>query len=956
MRFLSLSGWCAAVFACLMLAVLAPSPARSAPIDDLKRMEARLNELLDAARYPEAEEVALAMIDVARRNANSLNPNIQAAVQSNLSGVYATWGQYQSAEQVSLQTIQMLEQQFGKDYFLLEQPLTNLGIAYFQQERYAEAAQAQRRALQLRQRQHGASSVEAAVAMENLAVTYDNWGYRTEAEPLYRRALGIKLQAHGAGHPSVARTAINLAHMYRRENRLADAEQFYQYVLGLPADGVYPKDLINAYRELGMIYAWTNRIPEAEASYRRSIELKKQIYGESHPLARLDSGLANLYLEQGRLDEAEVNIRQELAASEEFYGKESSDYALRLLLLAQTLDDSGRTNEALALMDQALGILGNVSARPSVVCDAHRVRGKIGWKLGRHEAAVADFGEAMKVADQIRVFSLGGEHERAQAFSDTRTIYTDVFELYLAAGKIGAAFEVSERGRGRSLVDQLAAAHVDLLEGVPPQEAQRLREAENQAKRDVASYERQLEILPAREDLNEAAIRQETIRLRGELALARQRAVDAYAAIRTASPKFRQIVGREFKPIELAALQTWLEDRQAMMLYYAMTDAGAWLIAIGGDAAPRATKIEIGQEQAIELGVKPGRLDSDGLEQILASDQGTGVLQWLSTPASGDQGAGKLHALWQTLVPEAERARLLDGKVDRLVVIPDGALALIPFEALATRLEPEVSYLVDAGPAVDYGPSASIFSLLAERPGAVVPSGREPVLTLGDPAYGTADAEGQSQRARYSRLGGQLGRLPYSGREATWVADVFGKQGVKAAILKDKLATERMVRGNVAGRRIVHLACHGLCDQSYGNFFGALALAPGGGAQVNSADDGMLTLSEIYELDLAACELAILSACQTNYGEQQQGEGVWALTRGFLVAGSRRVVASNWLVDDEAAASIISYYCSLLAKAESEGRTPDYAQTLQEAKRWGRSQEKWRHPFYWATFVLVGPN
>ncbi len=74
-------------------------------------------------------------------------------------------------------------------------------------------------------------------------------------------------------------------------------------------------------------------------------------------------------------------------------------------------------------------------------------------------------------------------------------------------------------------------------------------------------------------------------------------------------------------------------------------------------------------------------------------------------------------------------------------------------------------------------------------------------------------------------------------------------------------------------------------------------------------------MSEIYDLDLSNCDLAILSACDTNYGPQQTGEGVWALSRGFLVAGARRVVASNWLVDDEAGATLVHHFTAVLAKS-----------------------------------------
>lgn len=85
-------------------------------------------------------------------------------------------------------------------------------------------------------------------------------------------------------------------------------------------------------------------------------------------------------------------------------------------------------------------------------------------------------------------------------------------------------------------------------------------------------------------------------------------------------------------------------------------------------------------------------------------------------------------------------------------------------------------------------------------------------------------------------------------------------------------------------------------------------------------------------------------------------EATWALTRGFLVAGSRRVIASDWLVDDEATANLISYACGGIANALAKGDDDRYATSLHAAKRWLRSQEKWRAPYYWAAFVQIGPN
>ena len=68
------------------------------------------------------------------------------------------------------------------------------------------------------------------------------------------------------------------------------------------------------------------------------------------------------------------------------------------------------------------------------------------------------------------------------------------------------------------------------------------------------------------------------------------------------------------------------------------------------------------------------------------------------------------------------------------------------------------------------------------------------------------------------------------------------------------------------------------------------------------------------------------------------------------------MVASNWLVDDEAAASLVSYFCSGIAEAEKARNPIDYALALQNAKRWIRRQDKWSSPYFWGTFVLVGPK
>ena len=135
--------------------------------------------------------------------------------------------------------------------------------------------------------------------------------------------------------------------------------------------------------------------------------------------------------------------------------------------------------------------------------------------------------------------------------------------------------------------------------------------------------------------------------------------------------------------------------------------------------------------------------------------------------------------------------------------------------------------------------------------------------------------------------------------------------------------------------------------------FATLALAPPLTGAPTGDDDGFLQLFEIYEMRLDA-ELAVLSACNSNTGRVVSGEGVFALSRGFLVAGARRVIASQWPVDDTSTAELVGELFRRIAGAEKLGGGIDAARALRDAKLRLRRKAEWAHPFFWAPFVLTG--
>jgi CHAT domain-containing protein len=213
----------------------------------------------------------------------------------------------------------------------------------------------------------------------------------------------------------------------------------------------------------------------------------------------------------------------------------------------------------------------------------------------------------------------------------------------------------------------------------------------------------------------------------------------------------------------------------------------------------------------------------------------------------------------------------------------------------------------------------------------------EGVLALGDPDY----ARPRDERALAVHRGGyeRLPALPGTRDEALAVGTVM---------LLGAEATEAGLRTAAAGRprwRAIHLACHGLVHPTR-SALSSLALTPDG------EDDGFLTCLEVFRMRLPA-DLVVLSACETAKGPVVAGEGLVHLARGFFFAGAPRVVCSLWRVEDEATRALMTRFHALYAPKDGTPGLPA-AEALRKAQEHVRGQARWRHPAFWAAWVLWG--
>jgi CHAT domain-containing protein len=266
---------------------------------------------------------------------------------------------------------------------------------------------------------------------------------------------------------------------------------------------------------------------------------------------------------------------------------------------------------------------------------------------------------------------------------------------------------------------------------------------------------------------------------------------------------------------------------------------------------------------------------------------------------------------------------------------------------------------------VAYAPSASVVATLRQEQH---PPARRTVAVFADPVFEENDprvlgsargriAEGAAPGLGSSALGeralrsftaggtrGFLTRLPFTRLEARAIASLVPRGVTREAT---GFAANRRAATNpgLSEFRIVHFATHGLLNTEHPDLSGlVLSLVDPQGRR----QDGFLRLHDVYNLRLAA-DLVVLSGCQTALGKDLRGEGLIGLTRGFMYAGAKAVVASLWQVDDESTAELMKRFYRGMLK---ENRRP--ADALRQAQLELSRTKRWSAPFYWAGFVLQG--
>jgi CHAT domain-containing protein len=325
------------------------------------------------------------------------------------------------------------------------------------------------------------------------------------------------------------------------------------------------------------------------------------------------------------------------------------------------------------------------------------------------------------------------------------------------------------------------------------------------------------------------------------------------------------------------------------------------------------------------------------------------------------------------------------GKVDKIIVSPDGQLNLVPFAALVdTTGQP----LVERYHVAYVSSGRELITT-----GAAFPPETQ-LLLVANPAYDQKMPAASSAATvlRSRDFSGHFDPLPGTEREAREIPPLIVGPPAQKRVAIGPSATEYIVK-STRSPRILHVATHGFFLQDklipietslrgvqltmgspqmgaplaagpmdlalpthYENPLvrSGLAFAGANHAGENTdGEDGILTALEITGMNLHGTELVVLSACDTALGTVQNGEGVFGLRRAFSIAGAKNLLMSLWAVDDEVTADQMkAFYQNLRTRPAADALRQAQLETIRRLK----ARDGVANPGLWAPFILQGAH
>jgi CHAT domain-containing protein len=656
------------------------------------------------------------------------------------------------------------------------------------------------------------------------------------------------------------------------------------------------------YGNMGAAYAGQGQYDLAQQRYDAARQIFTDLgQGAQRELALTANNLGFLYVQRKQFEPAASELANSLRLAEKI--KDVDTAARSRLLLANLHLLRKEYTEALELAEKARAFAAQASDG-EMLWLAQYFRGTALKELHRPAEAFAALSEAVNQVENLRNQFSGNESSIQLYGEDKVDAYHAMMEFLLAEHKPDEALGYAERAKARVLLSILQHGRTDVYKEMTLEEQRKERELLATLTTCNVQFYREKQ---------SGTVSQETL---AQQQVARQEYEGFLKEVYARHPDLKIRRGQA-QIITPADRQTLVRDEQTAVLLFVVAQNRTHLFVLtraGGRANIKHYSIEITKE-ALAGQVQAYR------------DLVAGRLSGFSPSA---------QHLYSLLLGQA-RAQLANKT--HLVISPDDTLWELPFQAL----EPTQHHYLIQDADIVYAPSLTARKEMLRR-GPGVPAGASRLLlALGNPSLGAPTAVDNG-----SRLAGEAFEdLALFTKQVEDLGRIYGKE--RCLSLTGAEATEDRFKDLAGKYRVLHLAMHAYANNT-SPLYSYLAFAvpkPGG------HEDGILEAWEMLNMDLRA-DLAVLSACNSAEGRVGVGEGIVGLTWSLFVAGCRATITSQWLARDDSASALVREFYRAWLPVAPTAHPLNKARALQQAQIRLLGQKDFRHPFYWANFILIG--
>ncbi|HMO40937.1 MAG TPA: CHAT domain-containing protein [Saprospiraceae bacterium] len=869
-----------------------------------------------------------------------------ASILNNIGNAYVDLGLYSKALQSLNEALQIREEKLGSDHPNIATILLNLGTLFHFKGDENKAIQYYHRALAIFKASPAEYEVRIADIFNNLAFSYKNKGAFQESTAYHQQAIQKYQSLPKDYSVEIGNVYVNWSNLaalqkdHIKEVELAEkAIVLYKQTL----EANHPR-LVAAHNNLGIAYANTGDYEGAIAELKSLIPLIENDTEQREQFANLHNDIGDVYFKVGNFAEAKAYNERALTIQQELFDDKSYKLAYTYNSLAKIAEAAGRNEQALQYLQAALAAnhaefeieYGNAAPPPwgffkfdyFVESLLHKAR------LLRRSAdapALIQASLLYTVADsaltQVRDELLSADDKirlSEKVFELSQAAIANYVQLAEATGDsryLQEAFLFSEKSKSNVLSQSIQANQAKQFAGIPDS----LIALEDQLQSDINFYNLKLVEQP---DSTQRVLYQ------NERFAAQQAYRNLVEKLESEYPFYYQLKYDRTTP-QVQALQFALPERTAMVSYFT------------GDSVLYSFVLT---KEDFQVHRSP--IGADFYEQQV------GFRKSITNKLDADYVA-LAHNLYQILFPF-----ILDRRVESLIIIPDGTLNKLPFEALLTkRFNPRgninftrLPYLLN-NYQVNYALSATLYyqqeatmsalnvageGLLAYAPvfskpqevGLFANEFRNPIAAI------------ESETSRTSILNGPyISALPATADEVRAIEQIFQQKGQKVSTYLFEDANEQQLKAsNLQRSKYIHIATHGFINEAQPDLSGLLLFPT-----TKGREDHILYAGEVYNLNLSA-ELVVLSACETGLGKVASGEGLLGLSRAFRYAGANNLVVSLWKVQDRATADLMVRFYQQHLNGQAKG----FSIPLRQAKLDLIRSETFSHPYFWSAFVLIG--